>query len=136
MSKKFLDKDIYNRATKLADEKYKSNSAYKSMYMIEQYEKLGGRINQKLKNKSGTATWLKEKWVNLTPIALNLETDIKKLTVCGKKHPKQKSNPSICRPTKKINKDTTSLAQSFTKSQIKKAFQIKKKGKQIDCDKL
>jgi hypothetical protein len=136
MSKKFLDKDIYNRATKLADEKYKSNSAYKSMYMIEQYEKLGGRINQKLKNKSGTATWLKEKWVNLTPIALNLETDIKKLTVCGKKHPKQKSNPSICRPTKKVNKDTSSLAQSFSKSQIKKAFEIKKKGKRINWNEL
>ena len=52
MSNKFLDKDIYNRATKLADDKYKSNSAYKSMYMVEQYEKLGGRINPKLKTKS------------------------------------------------------------------------------------
>ena len=95
MSKKFLDKDIYNRATKLADEKYKSNSAYKSMYMVEQYEILGGRINSE-----------------------------------------QKSNPSICRPTKKVNKDTTSLAQSFTKKQIKKALEIKKKGRRIDWDKL
>jgi len=49
MSNKFLDKDIYNRAKKLADEKYKKHSAYKSMYMVEQYEKLGGRIDNKLK---------------------------------------------------------------------------------------
>ena len=136
MSKKFLDKDIYNRATKLADEKYKSNSAYKSMYMIEQYEKLGGRINQKLKSKSKLKTWRNESWVNLTPIALGLETSINKLPKCGIKHPKQKSNPSICRPTKKVNKDTTSLAQSFSKSQIKKAFEIKKQKKRINWNEL
>ena len=136
MSNKFLDKDIYNRATKLADEKYKKNSAYKSMYMVQQYEKLGGRINPKLKTKSKLKTWIKEKWVNLTPIALGLESDINKLPKCGIKNPKQKTNPSICRPTKKINKDTTSLAQSFTKSQIKKAFQIKKKGLRIDWSEL
>ena len=135
MSNKFLDKDIYNRATKLADEKYKKNSAYKSMYMVEQYERLGGRINKNLK-KSGTATWLKEKWVNLTPIAMGLETDIKKLTVCGKKHRKQKSEPTICRPTKKINKNTTSLAQTFSKKQIIKALKIKKQKKRINWNDL
>ena len=136
MSKKFLDKDIYNRATKLADEKYKSNSAYKSMYMVEQYEKLGGRINPKLKTKSKLKTWRSEKWVNLTAIAMGLETDIKKLPVCGKKHPKQKSEPTICRPTKKVNKDTTSLAQTFSKKQIIKALKIKKQKKRINWDKL
>ena len=135
MSNKFLDKDIYTKAKKATDEKYKKNSAYKSMFLVEEYERLGGRINKNLK-KSGTATWLKEKWVNLTPIALGLETDINKLPKCGIKHPKQKSNPSICRPTKKVNKDTTSLAQSFSKSQIKKAFEIKKKGKRINWNEL
>ena len=135
MSNKFLDKDIYIRATKLADEKYKKNSAYKSMFLVEEYEKLGGRINKNLK-KSGTATWLKEKWVNLTPIAMGLETDIKKLTVCGKKHPKQKSEPTICRPTKKVNKNTTSLAQTFSKKQIIKALNIKKQKKRINWNDL
>jgi len=135
MSNKFLDKDIYNRAKKITDEKYKKNSAYKSMFLVEEYERLGGKINKNLK-KSGTATWLKEKWVNLSPIAMGLETDIKKLTVCGKKHPKQKSEPTICRPTKKINKNTTSLAQSFSKSQIKKAFEIKKQKKRINWNEL
>jgi hypothetical protein len=136
MSKKFLDKDIYNRAKKLANEKYKSNSAYKSMYMVEQYEKFGGRINQKLKTKSKLENWKDESWVNLTAFALGLETDIKKLPKCGIKHSEQKKNPTICRPTKKVNKDTTSLAQSFTKSQIKKALEIKKKGKRIDWSEL
>ena len=91
MSNKFLDKDIYNRATKLADEKYKKNSAYKSMYMVEQYERLGGRINQKLKTKSKLKTWIKEKWVNLTPLAMGIETSISKLPKCGIKHSEQKN---------------------------------------------
>ena len=136
MSNKFLDKDIYTKAKKATDEKYKKNSAYKSMYMIEQYEKLGGRINQKLKTKSKLKTWRSEKWVNLTPIAMGLETDIKKLTVCGKKHRKQKSEPTICRPTKKINKNTTSLAQTFSKKQIIKALKIKKQKKRINWNDL
>ena len=136
MSNKFLDKDIYNRATKLADEKYKKNSAYKSMYMVEQYERLGGRINQKLKTKSKLKTWIKEKWVNLTPLAMGIETSISKLPKCGIKHSEQKTNPSICRPTKKINKDTTSLAQSFTKNQIIKALKIKKQKKRINWNDL
>lgn len=135
MSKRFLDKDIYTKAKKITDEKYKKNSAYKSMFLIEEYERLGGRINKNLK-KSGTATWLKEKWVNLTPIAMGLETDIKKLTVCGKKHPKQKSEPTICRPTKKVNKNTTSLAQTFSKKQIIKALKIKKQKKRINWSDL
>jgi hypothetical protein len=135
MSNKFLDKDIYNRAKKLADEKYKKHSAYKSMYMMEQYEKLGGRINKNLK-KSGTDKWLKEKWKNLSPIAMGIESNIKNLTACGEKHPKQKKNPTICRPTKKVNKDTPKLAQSFSKSQIKKALEIKKKGNRINWNKL
>lgn len=135
MSNKFLDKDIYNRAKKLADEKYKKHSAYKSMYMMEQYEKLGGRINKNLK-KSGTDKWLNENWKNLTPIAMGIESNIKNLTACGEKHPKQKKNPTICRPTKKVNKDTPKLAQSFSKSQIKKALEIKKKGNRINWNKL
>lgn len=135
MSNKFLDKDIYNRAKKLADEKYKKHSAYKSMYMMEQYEKLGGRINKNLK-KSGTDKWNKENWVNLSAIAMGIESDIKKLPACGTKHPKQKKNPTICRPTKKVNKNTPKLAQSFSKSQIKKALEIKKKGKRINWNEL
>jgi len=135
MSNKFLDKDIYNKAKKLADKKYEKHSAYKSMYLVEEYERLGGKKNTKLK-KSGTATWTKESWVNLTPIAMGIETKIKNLTACGTKHPKQKTNPTICRPTKKVNKNTTSLAQSFTKSQIKKALEIKKKGLRINWKEL
>ena len=133
---KFLDKNIYDKAKKIADAKYKKNSAYKSMYMIEKYKELGGKINPKAEKKSGTKIWLKEKWKNLTPLALGLETKINNLPVCGAKHPKQGKNPSICRPTVKITKDTPVLAQSYTLNEIKIALKKKKKGKRIDWSEL
>ena len=48
----------------------------------------------------------------------------------------QKSQPTICRPTKKVNKDTTSLAQTFSKKQIIKALKIKKQNKRINWNDL
>ena len=134
MNPKFLDKSIYLKAKKKADEKFDKHSAYKSMYLVKEYERLGGKINQKLK-RGGLATWNKEKWKNLTPYALGLTNDKFKYE-CGNDPKIQKNNPSICRPTKKINKDTPSLAQEFTKKQIIKALEIKKKGKRINWDKL
>ena len=134
MNPKFLDKSIYLKAKKMADEKFEKHSAYKSMYLVKEYERLGGKINPKLK-KDRLSIWNKEQWKNLTPYALGL-TNNKFEFACGDAPKKQKKIPSICRPTKKINKDTTSLAQEFTKKQIIKALEIKKKGKRINWDKL
>ena len=33
----YLDKKLYNKVKKIADEKYKKHSAYKSMFIIEKY---------------------------------------------------------------------------------------------------
>ena len=69
MGDKFLDKAKYKKAQKLADEKYgKKNSAYKSMYLVESYEKLGGKI--KTDGKDRLQKWRDEKWKNLTGVAL------------------------------------------------------------------
>ncbi len=134
MNPKFLDKSIYLKVKKKADEKFDKHSAYKSMYLVKEYERLGGKINPKLK-RDGLSIWNKEEWKNLTPYALGLTNDKFKFE-CGDAPKKQKKIPSICRPTKKINKDTTSLAQEYNKKQIIKALEIKKKGKRINWDKL
>jgi len=104
------------------------------MYLVNTYENLGGKINQKLK-KNGLSKWNKEMWVNLTPYALDI-TNNKFKYECGEKPKSQKKEPSICRPTKKINNKTPSLAQDFTKKQIKKALKIKKDKKTIVWNKL
>ena len=122
---KYLDIDIYAKAKKEIFKEYQKPSAYRSMALIKKYKQLGGRINENIK-KGGTGLWLEEKWKNLTPYVEGLVPSISKTPVCGKRHPDQKG-PSICRPTIK-KKGTTSLAQDFTKSQMKKAVDIKKKG--------
>ncbi len=133
MSDKFTNKKLYEKAKKLADKKYDKPSAYKSMYLTETYEDLGGKI--KGKKTSNLEKWRKEKWKNLTGVALG-KTKLKDAPPCGNKDKNQGKNPTICRPTKKVNKTTTSLAQQFNKTQLKKALDIKKRNKRINWNKL
>ena len=120
---KYLDKSIYEKAKKEVYADYKKPSAYRSMALVKKYQALGGRLRDT--RTKGTQTWLKEKWKNLTPYSQGLsgKTDF----VCGKKHPQQ-TKPSVCRPLKDVKK--------YTKTQIQKAVQIKKKGGVIDWTKL
>jgi|TARA_R100000084_G_scaffold107341_1_gene67132 hypothetical protein len=137
MNPKFLDKNIYKKAKKIADSTYEKNSAYKSLFMISKYKELGGKIDEK-KSSMGTEIWLKEKWKNLTPYATNEIKKINDLPVCGTRTKKQikEKLPSICRPTKKVNSKTVKLAQDYTKKQIKKALKIKVNKKRIDWSEL
>jgi hypothetical protein len=133
---KFLDKTIYKKAKEIADKTYKKNSAYKSMFLISKYQELGGRINPQAKKNSGTERWNKEKWKNLTPYIIGNVKKIKDAPACGNKGKNQGKLPSICRPTVKKSKDTPTLAQKYTKEQMKKALALKKKGQRIFWDKL
>ena len=38
-----LNPKIYREAIKIADETYKRNSAYKSMFIVKKYKQLGGK---------------------------------------------------------------------------------------------
>jgi hypothetical protein len=104
-------------------------SAYKSMHLAKERKKKGIVITD-----FDLDRWIEEEWRNLTPIKLNDN----KFYKCGNKSKKQKelNIPSVCRPTKKVNEKTPKLAQEYTKEQIKKAVNIKKKGQRIKWDKL
>ena len=121
---KYLDKPIYEKAKKVVYADYNKPSAYRSMALVKKYQELGGRLKPS-KGKSTTQTWLKEKWKNLTPYSegLGKKTDF----VCGQKHPQQQ-NPSVCRPLKDIKK--------YSKTQIQKAVDIKRRGGIINWDEL
>lgn len=128
-----MDKSIYAAAKKIADDTYKVPSAYKSIFLTKKYKELGGRI--KPGSKSGTKQWIREGWKNLTPVARGNAT-VKTAPPCGKKGPKQGKLPSICRPTKKVSKNTPVLAGNYTQAQLRKALGIKKKGGRIDWSEL
>tara|TARA_R100000231_G_scaffold138623_1_gene117416 strand:- start:70 stop:483 length:414 start_codon:yes stop_codon:yes gene_type:complete len=121
-----IKKDIYKRIPK--------HSAYRSALILKEYKKKGGKIDEKLEKKGNLNRWFREEWTNLTPFAEGLTKDKLKYP-CGKKAPKQKGK-SVCRPSKKINKNTPKLAQSYSKEQIQKAIKIKNLGKVINWEKL
>ena len=129
MNSKYLDKDIYKKAKAEVDKDFRKHSAYKSMALVKIYKKLGGRLSDSSSN--GTGRWMKEKWLNLAPYAEGSIKDISKSPACGTKGKKQKG-PSICRASKKVNSKTPKpLVKDLSKSQVKKAYEIKRKGGRI-----
>ena len=98
-------------------------SAYRSMHL----GKLGLTKPSTKKNKGALLRWTKEKWLNL-----NALKDKNIMIPCGRKY-KGQTEPTVCRPSKKISKKTPKpLAKDLTIKQIKKAIEIKKKGKRIN----
>lgn len=130
-----INKTLYKNVKQDIINRYPKHSAYRSMLINKTYKEKGGKYKEIKGEKKETSIWLKEKWLNLTPYVEGIVKTVKDSPKCGNKHPKQKG-PSICRPSVKVNSNTPKLAQDFTKEQIKKAYNIKKKGKRIDWDKL
>ena len=98
-------------------------SAYRSM----QLGKLGLTKPTTKENKGALIRWTKEKWLNLN--ALN---DKHIILPCGHKYTGQ-IEPTVCRPSKRISEKTPKpLAKELTSKQIKKAIEIKKKGKRVN----
>lgn len=107
--------------------KKEKHSAYRSM-------KLSSMDGKPTPHNSDLLRWTNEQWRNLTPLTLG-DT---KVYPCGTQSKKQKEKglPSVCRPTIKVTDKTPTLASSYTKKQIKKAVEIKKKGLVISWSKL
>lgn len=104
-------------------------SAYRSMKLAQK-----GLTKPTTKaNRGALLDWSRQKWLNLTALL----TDKKELA-CGTKGKKQKELglPSVCRPSVKTNKKTPMLAKEFSNKQIKKAIELKKKGKRINWSEL
>lgn len=73
---------LYKKAKKIADEKYKKSSAYKSGFIVKKYKELGGTYTDDNESKN-LKRWFKEDWKDVA----NLE------------YP-------VYRPTKRITKNT------------------------------
>jgi len=98
-------------------------SAYRSMLM----GKLGMTEKTPKKTKD-LLRWNKlEDWLNL-----NALIDVSKELPCGQKYKGQKDK-TVCRPKKKINKNTPEpLAYDLTEKQIKEAIKKKNRGERIN----
>lgn len=105
-------------------------SAYRSMLM--------GKYNLTKSNPQKRDDLLRwgqpdsgERWINLTSKFLEPE---KPNLACGKKSKKQVELglPSVCRPSKVVNKKTPKLANTYTDTQILKAILLKMNNTRIN----
>lgn len=79
---------LYEKAKKIADEKYEKPSAYKSGYIVKTYKAMGGTYTDDNKPKD-LDRWYKEQWKDIG----------------GSEYP-------VYRPTKKISRTKTPLIPS------------------------
>lgn len=108
---KILNPKIYEKARKEADKVYEKNSAYKSMFISKKYKELGGKYKTEKRKSGSTDNWTKEEWIQVIPYLKNGEK-----IACGKDNKKNK----VCRPFKRINKDTPITLPELLKLHSKK----------------
>ena len=125
MEKKFNIKIINRTRSKSGGAKEK-HSAYRSMRLASK----GLSKPTTKENRGALLDWTMAKWLNLNAL---IDKDIK--LPCGTKY-KGQTEPTVCRPSVRINDKTPMLAKEFTEKQIRKAIEIKKKGKRIMWDEL
>ena len=116
-----INKSLYKKAKKIADETYKRPSAYKSMFIVKKYQELGRKYTKKTK---GLSRWRDEKWVS---VADYLDG---KNVPCGS----DKIGSNACRPTKRVDKNTPITIQEvikkFGKTKVRQI--VNKKIKNMD----
>ena len=100
----FINKNNYEKAKKIADEKYKKSSAYKSVFMVKTYKNLGGVYVGKKDEKIGLNRWFDEECKD----------------VRNDEYP-------VYRPTKIITADTPFTIDEVDKTNLKKQIKIKQK---------
>tara|TARA_R110000782_G_C14680709_1_gene399982 strand:+ start:87 stop:506 length:420 start_codon:yes stop_codon:yes gene_type:complete len=113
-----VNKSLYAKAKAKANQKYGiKTGAYKSMYMVSQYKKMGGKYKGK-KKEGGTTRWNKEKWVQVIPFVKS-----GKRIACGSRNKMTKA----CRPTRKLKGTPITLQESVKKLGKKKVLELARK---------
>lgn len=119
--KNIINKDKYKKAKTKAIKTFGSKStAYKSMYIVREYKKMGGKYKGK-KPKGGITRWSNEKWVAVIPYLGG------KNIKCGATLNKKVScRPSI-RKTKKTPITIQQVIKLHGKKKVKKLATAKNK---------
>ena len=99
-----LNPEIYRRAKQIADTKH---GAYKSMFIVSEYKRLGGKYSGKKpsKKEKGVSRWIEEEWIQVIPF---LESG--KKIICG-----SGADKKGCRPSKRISDKTPITIQELLK---------------------
>jgi len=118
-----LDLNLYNKVKEMANKVFKSPTGiYRSMWISRKYTELGG-LYDKPKSKSKVDRWLNEKWVDLNQPIIR-DKQIVGYRKCGTKNTQNNLYP-LCRPSKRITKESPEAYQTIEKKIIDKANKLK-----------
>ena len=120
-----VNKSLYSKVKAEAKRRFKVwPSAYGSGWLVREYKKRGGKYrgssSKKSKSKKsyqqrskgkGLTRWFDEKWINICKLP--------KKVACGRSKSSKKNYP-YCRPSKRINSKTPTIASELSKSEIKR----------------
>tara|TARA_Y100000114_G_C11760054_1_gene329026 strand:- start:2141 stop:2569 length:429 start_codon:yes stop_codon:yes gene_type:complete len=121
-----LNPELYLKARQIADKTYKKHGAYKNMFLVSEYKRLGGKYSgKKPDKKSGLSKWIKEEWIQVIPF---LEKGEK--IICG-----AGDNKKGCRPMKKLDSKTPITLQELIKIHGKEKLLKLAKEKRKDMNK-
>ena len=110
-----VNKSLYSKTKTKATKKYGAKTgAYKSMYIVSEYKRMGGKYSGK-KKQSGTTRWNNEKWVQV----ITYVNSGKKIA-CGASNKDGKA----CRPTRKLKGTPITLQESVKKIGKKKVIEL------------
>ena len=124
-----LNPNLYKKAKKIADETYKRDGAYKSMYITRKYQELGGKYKGKKTNK--LETWRSQEWISMKDYLNG------KIVKCGS----DKIGDNLCRPRyKKGSKLITAdeVIKKHGKEKVREVVnkKLKNMNKRINWNKL
>ncbi len=107
-----LNPELYSKAKRMADEKFKTpTGAFKSMYLVKKYKELGGTYDNSKPKTSKLSNWRRENWIDL-----NQKRPDGTYEKCG--HPNPNGKYPLCRPSNKVNEDTPKTYHEISKDKI------------------
>jgi hypothetical protein len=125
-----VNKELYEYVVMLANKKFTApSSIYRSSWIVKEYKKRGGIYVGKIDNKKGLLRWYKEDWINLNKPIKNKSGKIIGYEKCGREQFSMKEKYPLCRPSKKVTKETPKTYKELTKKQIENAKKEKDKYK-------
>lgn len=123
-----LNKKLYETVIALANKKFTApSSIYRSSWIVKEYKKRGGEYAGAIDKKQGLHRWYKENWVNLNKPIKSKSGKIIGYEKCGRSSAANKEKYPLCRPEKRVTKETPKTYKELSKKQIENAKVLKKK---------
>lgn len=124
------DQKLYDKVTKHANEIFKSNRGiYRSAWIVKEYKRLNGKyLGPKPSTQDpGLKRWFKEQWIDLNqPIySKGTQKHVIGYKPCGRPNVSKGEYP-LCRPLRRITKETPMTVSELSKKQIQKAKAAKR----------